>query len=63
MDKIDANHETQFVAETTMSHHELKGTVTDAVQEEHDLTLKKVFREHKAIVWWCFFWAMCAVGW
>lgn len=32
-------------------------------QAEHDLTLKQVFRNHKALVWWSFFWAMAAVGW
>ncbi|KAJ9150389.1 Maltose permease [Pleurostoma richardsiae] len=26
-------------------------------------SLKDVFKHHKTLVWWCFFWAMCAVGW
>lgn len=30
---------------------------------EHRLTLKQVFRGHPALVWWCFYWAMAAVGW
>lgn len=32
-------------------------------QLEHDLTLKLVFNRHPALVWWCFYWAMAAVGW
>ena len=64
MDKTDPSLSPQVVAETAMSHHETKpSAAADAVQEEHDLTLSKVFKEHKAVVWWCFFWAMCAVGW
>lgn len=30
---------------------------------EHDTTVKQVFRNHPALVWWCFYWAMAAVGW
>ena len=34
-----------------------------ANQLEHELTLKEVFKHHKVLVWWCFYWAMAAVGW
>jgi hypothetical protein len=30
---------------------------------EHDLTLGQIFRHYPALVWWCFYWAMAAVGW
>lgn len=30
---------------------------------EHELTFKHVIRNHKALVWWCFYFAMCAIGW
>ncbi|KAF2185327.1 maltose permease [Zopfia rhizophila CBS 207.26] len=30
---------------------------------EHTLTLRDVFKYHKPLVWWCFYWAMCAIGW
>ncbi|KAH7329462.1 maltose permease [Stachybotrys elegans] len=50
--------------EATVSHHDAKEEKTsDALQQEHDLTLRGILQSHKAIVWWCFFWAMCAVGW
>jgi hypothetical protein len=31
--------------------------------EEHQLTFVEVWKHHKAMVWWCFYFAMCAVGW
>ncbi|VTT83770.1 unnamed protein product [Fusarium fujikuroi] len=32
-------------------------------QAEHELTLKQCFQKHPAIVWWCFYWSIAAVGW
>ncbi|CRK30939.1 hypothetical protein BN1723_003692 [Verticillium longisporum] len=62
MDKINDNETTNVVA--TVSHHDTKeGMSTSANQQEHELTLKTVFKHHKAVIWWCFYWAMCAIGW
>ena len=36
--------------------------ITDNVQE-HQLTFMDVARYHKALIWWSFYFAMCAVGW
>lgn len=44
--------------EGTISHHDKA-----PVSREQELTLREVFKNHKIIVWWCFYWAMCAVGW
>jgi hypothetical protein len=30
---------------------------------EHELTFKEVARNHKAVIWWSFYFAMCAIGW
>ncbi|KAH7201512.1 general substrate transporter [Fusarium oxysporum] len=30
---------------------------------EHNLTFRDVARRHPKIIWWSFFWCMCAVGW
>lgn len=30
---------------------------------EHELTLRDVFKNHLPLVWWCFYWAMAAIGW
>jgi hypothetical protein len=32
-------------------------------QAEHELTLKQCFKQHPAVVWWCFYWAIAAIGW
>ena len=29
----------------------------------HELTLRKVLRDHPALVWWSFYWAMAGVAW
>jgi hypothetical protein len=33
------------------------------VKAEHQLTFRDVWKHHKAIIGWSFFWAMCAIGW
>jgi hypothetical protein len=33
------------------------------VEAEHQLTFRDVWKHHKAIIGWSFFWAMCAIGW
>jgi hypothetical protein len=30
---------------------------------EHELTFREVLRNHKRLIWWCFYFAMCAIGW
>ncbi|KAH6689914.1 general substrate transporter [Plectosphaerella plurivora] len=32
-------------------------------QREHEMTLGFVAKNHPKIIWWSFFWCMCAVGW
>nr|XP_036579902.1 maltose permease [Colletotrichum truncatum]KAF6787658.1 maltose permease [Colletotrichum truncatum] len=50
--------------EPSVSHHDPKGAdATAANDQEHDLTLREVMKNHKAVVWWCFYWAMAAIGW
>ena len=34
-----------------------------AVAEEHSLSMKDALRNNKRILWWCFFFAMSAIGW
>ncbi|KAH6608913.1 maltose permease [Trichoderma cornu-damae] len=38
-------------------------TVRVDIQREHELTVKEVFVQHPALVWWAFYWAMAGVGW
>ncbi|KAL7961106.1 general substrate transporter [Trichoderma compactum] len=38
-------------------------TVRVDIQREHELTVKEVFVNHPALVFWAFYWAMSGVGW
>ncbi|KAL7945180.1 general substrate transporter [Trichoderma barbatum] len=38
-------------------------TVRVDLQREHELTVKEVFFNHPALVFWAFYWAMTGVGW
>lgn len=40
-----------------------KAAMRDDHKLEHRMTVKEVFTNHPALVWWTFFWAMAAVGW
>lgn len=39
-----------------------RNVITDNVHE-HQLTFIEVAQHHKALIWWSFYFAMCAVGW
>ncbi|KAF5581628.1 maltose permease [Fusarium pseudocircinatum] len=54
--------------DATVEHMAISGKhVLDQIQvanaNEHSLTFKDVARKHPKIIWWSFFWCMCAVGW
>ena len=34
-----------------------------AIAEEHSLSMKDALLNNKRILWWCFFFAMSAIGW
>ncbi len=42
---------------------ERRGSVVRDNVTEHELTFKDVARYHKRLIWWSFYFAMCAVGW
>jgi hypothetical protein len=44
-------------------HNHKFGLATADIDTVHQLTLGHVWKHHKAIIGWSFFWAMCAVGW
>ncbi|GAM37739.1 C6 transcription factor [Talaromyces pinophilus] len=35
----------------------------NANDEEATMTFSSVWRNHKIVIWWSFYWAMCATGW
>ncbi|KAL1600758.1 hypothetical protein SLS60_007146 [Paraconiothyrium brasiliense] len=41
---------------------ETKGAIADNINE-HQLTLKEVWKKHPALIGWSFYWSMCAIGW
>ena len=48
--------------EITLGDDRRGSVVRDAVTE-HELTFMDVARHHKMLIWWSFYFAMCAVGW
>lgn len=47
-----------------VAHNDLKTSFAKAnIDQEHQLTFRDVWKHHKAIIGWSFFWAMCAIGW
>lgn len=61
---------------SSVTHHEeamdasdLKHSITQAEgaladnTTEHQLTLRVVWKNHPALIGWCFYWSMCAIGW
>ena len=39
------------------------GSVTKDATAEHELKFMDVLKHHKMLIWWSFYFAMCAVGW
>lgn len=64
-EKVEATHQAEAPLETKTSadgKHEIRLVERDN-EQEHSLTLGYVARHHPKILWWSFFWCMCAVGW
>lgn len=40
-----------------------KHAVAPANDQEASVTFLLVWQNHKAVIWWSFYWAMCATGW
>lgn len=61
----DAEHKTGESLTAEVSHQDdvKDAPIARAILQEHEMTLKHVLVHHKAVAWWCFYWAMCAVGW
>lgn len=52
--------------EATIEDVSLKGrhdAVAIATAEEHSLSMKDALLNNKRVLWWCFFFAMSAIGW
>jgi hypothetical protein len=64
MDKSQAVEHIDMPAHKASSDNDgrLDGMAEDNIAE-HDLTIRDVFKNHKMLLWWSFYFAMCAVGW
>jgi hypothetical protein len=40
-----------------------RGSVARDNVTEHELTFMDVLKHHKMLIWWSFYFAMCAIGW
>jgi hypothetical protein len=65
MEKTSGVPSTEFVENTgaVVNGGHKPGLATADIEMEHQLTFRDVWKHHKAIIGWSFFWAMCAVGW
>lgn len=54
---LDASVEHKAVSDEHASDQ-----IQAANANEHNLTFRDVARKHPKIIWWSFFWCMCAVG-
>jgi hypothetical protein len=57
---LEINNDKLEEATTTAVENVASETRTGAANE---LTLRKVLRDHPALVWWSFYWAMAGVAW
>jgi hypothetical protein len=55
-------HEETLSSPLDKSVTNVKGALADN-EYEHRLTLGDIWRNHPALIWCSFFWAMCAIGW
>ncbi|KAF5024667.1 hypothetical protein F66182_3289 [Fusarium sp. NRRL 66182] len=69
---MEASHKHPDIKSDLELHAHISGTeymdsksqAVDADRKaEHELTFKQCFRQHPALVWWCFYWSIAAVGW
>ena len=62
MEKVKSDSQTPYVAGVEQVDSKQDKIAAD-IELEHELTVRDVLRNHKGLVWWCFYWAMAAVGW
>lgn len=53
----------EIVPEQCDARDEKRNSVAEDARQEHTLTLREVFKNHRPLAGWTFFWALCAVGW
>lgn len=59
--KTDHDQTAVYIEDTKPK--QLGASADNANNEEHNMTFSSVWRNHKAVIWWSFYWAMCSTGW
>jgi hypothetical protein len=59
--KTDYDPTTAYVEDSEAK--QMGASANDANNEEHNMTFSSVWRNHKTVIWWSFYWAMCSTGW
>lgn len=58
LEKSSVSHDhVESVKEANTDHAKI------ANEQEKQITIKDVFKNHPRLAWWIFYWAMAAVGW
>lgn len=64
MEKPGIIHHVEKTADVGSFENEIRrGSVTKDATAEHELKFMDVLKHHKMLIWWSFYFAMCAVGW
>jgi hypothetical protein len=57
------DHIEKPAVEGSLNNEERRGSIAKDAATEHELTFMDVLKHHKMLIWWSFYFAMCAVGW
>jgi hypothetical protein len=63
MEKDSSNFSTDHAEHSTVADSARRVSIVADNEEEHRLTFADIWKHHKAIIWWSFYFAMCAIGW
>jgi hypothetical protein len=63
MEKDATKTSAEYAESPAMADPSRRASVAADNEEEHQLTFVDVWKHHKAMIWWSFYFAMCAVGW
>ncbi len=60
--KAETYHKSEAEIEPAQGASVSKNAIDEHAAREHSMTFRDVARKHPKIIWWSFFWCMCAVG-
>jgi hypothetical protein len=51
------------VTVASSDHHEKSSDVKFPIATEHPVTIRDAMKGNATVMWWCFFFALSAIGW